>query len=209
MPVPDLLRRGGFADLEVRSDGRTIIGLAAPFDRPANIGGQYVETIRAGAFHRTIAERGDRVKLLALHNNLTMPLGRATALREETRGLVIEARISKTTAGDEVLELIRDGALDSLSIGFHPVRDRWNVERDAVERLEVRLIEVSLVTAGAYDDARVLAVRTDTTTFAPPAHLSPAVWATRLGIRPTDPHNPETWTARFGLPTFSRNGAPK
>ena len=196
--MSELIRRGGFADLEVRSDGRTIIGLAAPFDRPANIGGQYVETIRAGAFHRTIAERGDRVKLLALHNNLTMPLGRATALREETRGLVIEARISKTTAGDEVLELIRDGALDSLSIGFHPVRDRWNVDHDAVERLEVRLIEVSLVTAGAYDDARVLAVRT-TTPPRPAAHRDPTVWATRFGIRPTN-HDPEAWATRLGLP---------
>ena len=84
------------------ADVRTIVGLAAPFDRPANIG-RYSEVIKPGAFHRTIAERGDRVKLLAFHDERTLPLRRATALREETRGVVVEARISKI----EALELVR------------------------------------------------------------------------------------------------------
>lgn len=195
--MSELLRRGGFADLEVRGDGRTIVGLAAPFDRPANIG-RYSEVIKPGAFLRTISERGDRVKLLALHDERTLPLGRATALREETCGLIVEARISKTVAGDEALELVRDGALDSLSIGFQPVRDKWNVDRDHVERLEVRLIEISLVHAGAYDDARVLAVRSE----ADPgivAHLDPNTWATRLRVRPDQNLDPAAWRLRLGL----------
>lgn len=195
----DLLRRGGFADLEVRSDGRTIVGLAAPFDTPADIG-PYTEVIRPGAFTRTIAERGDRVRLLALHDDRSLPLGRATSLREETRGLIVEARVSKTTAGDEALELVRDGALDSLSIGFFPVRDRWSSDRDTVERLEVRLVEISLVHAGAYDSARVLAVRSATPT-APPVHLDPNTWATRLGVRPPRTLDPSAWAARLGLPS--------
>ena len=35
-----------------------------------------------------------------------------------------EARVSKTAAGDEVLELVRDGALDSFSVCFQPITDR-------------------------------------------------------------------------------------
>lgn len=198
--MTDLLRRGSFADLEVRSDGRTIVGLAAPFDTSTEIAGQYTETIRPGAFHRTITERGDRVKLLALHDDRTLPLGRATSLREETRGLIVEARVSKTTAGDEALELVRDGALDALSIGFFPVRDRWSPSRDSVERLEVRLVEISLVHAGAYDSARVLAVRSAAPTLpAIPAHLDPTTWASRLRVSQPRTLDPTTWANRLGL----------
>jgi hypothetical protein len=65
--------------------------------------------------------------------------------------------VSKTTAGDEALELLRDGALDSFSVGFAPIR---HVKRDKVTvRTEVALREASLVTFPAYEDALVQAVR--------------------------------------------------
>lgn len=192
-----ILRRAAWADLEVRSDQRTIVGLAAPFDEPADIG-PYVETIKPGAFARTIAERGDRVKLLALHDDRSLPLGRATALHEDARGLIVEARVSKTHAGDEALALVADGALDGLSVGFFPVRDRWTADRTAVDRLEVRLVEISLVTTAAYESARVLAVR-QAAPAGPVAHLDPTTWATRLRVRPDHRTDPSAWAARLGL----------
>ena len=112
------------ADLELRSDGRTVVGLAVPFDTPT-----FIPSLRAeeafdrGAFTRTISERGDRIKLLAQHDTRSLPLGRLTSLREDTAGLFVEGRISETQAGDEAIALVRDGALDSFSIGFSPVRD--------------------------------------------------------------------------------------
>ena len=150
--------RSTLADLEVRSDGRTIVGLAVPFDQPTDIG-QYVETFRFGAFTRTIVERGSKVRLLSQHVTTANPLGRATLLREDARGLVIEARVSETQAGTEALALIADGALDGLSIGFTPVRDNWSTDRRNVDRLEVKLHEVSLVTFQAFESAKVLASR--------------------------------------------------
>lgn len=149
------------SDLEVRGDGRTVAGIAAPFDQVTRIGGGHDEVIVRGAFARTIAERGDRVKFLALHNYEAMPLGRAVTLREDAAGLYGEFRVSKTTAGDEVLELIRDGALDGLSIGFTTITERWNAKSSVRELHEVRLHEVSAVTFPAYDGARILAVRSD------------------------------------------------
>ncbi len=164
--MSDLLTRTSHADLEVRGgDGRTVVGIAMPFDEPANIvepsGQRFVETFRRGAFARTIRERGDRVKFLAQHNRQAMPLGRATLLREDTQGLYGEFRVSKTTAGDEVLELVRDGALDGLSVGFAPLSngDRWNATRSEVERLEVALREVSAVTFPAFAGAGIAGVR--------------------------------------------------
>lgn len=156
------LTRATPADMEIRGDGRTVVGLCCPFGQPATVGGfqRYTETIRRGAFARTIAERGaGKVKFLAQHQHDALPLGRAELLREDARGLYGEFRVSKTVAGDEALELIRDGALDAMSIGFRPVRDQWSADRSRVERVEVRLFEVSAVAFPAYEGAQIQGVR--------------------------------------------------
>lgn len=161
--MAERLTRATPADLEVRGDGRTVVGIAVPFDREAPIregGRRYTEVFRRGAFARTIAERGPQaIKFHAQHNRQALPLGRAQILREEPVGLYGEFRVSATTAGDEVLELIRDGALDALSIGFRPIRDRWSSDRATVERMEAALHEVSVVSIAAYPDAVITAVR--------------------------------------------------
>ena len=129
----NILRRAVVsADLQVRDDGagRVITGYAVPFDEPTTIhapGGTYTEVFRKGSFARTISERGaQRVKVFALHNSRDLPLGRAELLREDDAGLFVELRLSATQAGDEVLALVRDGALDGMSIGFRPVRESRN-----------------------------------------------------------------------------------
>lgn len=164
----DRLTRYSQADLEIRGDGRTVVGLAVPFDQSTPIrdgSGTYSEVFRRGAFARTIADRGDRVKFLAQHDRGSLPLGRAHVLREDAHGLYAEFRVSQTAAGDEALSLIRDGALDALSIGFRPIRDRWTADRSEVERLEVRLDEVSAVAFPAYDGALISSVRFDLPTI--------------------------------------------
>ena len=150
-----------FADLEIRaaSDGRTISGVAVPFDRATDVGG-YRESFTRGAFARTIAEKGaGRVKALAQHATGVLPIGRASLLREDPGGLYAELRISRTQLGDEVLALVEDGALDGLSIGFVPLRSSHNASTGVLERTEVRLDEISVVAFPAYDGARVAAIR--------------------------------------------------
>lgn len=160
--MTDSISRAFVSDIEVRAagDGRTVAGIVVPFDRTAVVsdgGPSYREAFQRGAFTKTIAERGDRVKLLSHHNSRTNPLGRATMLREDAAGLYGEFRVAATQAGDEALELLRDGALDSFSVGFAP---RQHVKRDGVTwRTEVALREASLVTFPAYEDARVETVR--------------------------------------------------
>lgn len=159
--------RAWVSSLEIRSggDGRTIVGLAAPFDQPAQIQdfqGRYTESIQRGAFARTIAERGAKVKLLVQHDAQRLPIGRATSLREDTAGLVAELRVSNTAAGNDALELVRDGILDGLSIGFRAVRDTWSPDRSRRTLQEIRLDEISIVGEAAYDAAKVLAVRSGT-----------------------------------------------
>jgi HK97 family phage prohead protease len=142
-----------------------VVGIAVPFDAEtviAEAGRTYTEVFRRGAFARTITERGPhRVKFLSLHDRNALPIGRAESLVEEARGLVGSFRVSKTVAGDEVLELIRDGALDALSVGFRPIRDRWNADRSMVERIEAALPEVSTVAFPAYESALISGVRAE------------------------------------------------
>ena len=112
-----------------------------------------------GAFAETIEKRSNRVKFLLNHDRRSLPLGPAVSLREDPAGLVGEFRVSQTAAGDEALELIRDGALDAFSVGFAPVVDRGTPEQGFVERLEAKLIEVSAVAFPAYDLAAIGGVR--------------------------------------------------
>lgn len=159
--------RSWLTALEIRKagDGRTVRGLAAPFNAPATIqdwSGSFVETILPGAFSRTIRERGDRVKFRVEHaDGAVWPIGRATSLTEESVGLVAELRVSNTTAGNDALELIRDGVLTGLSIGFRvpPGGDSWSPNRSRRDLHEIRLLEVSVVGEPAYSEAKVLAVR--------------------------------------------------
>ena len=163
------LREYRIEDYEIRSDGdgRTLEGICVPFDTETRIGNRYTEVIRRGAFAKTTQERAQRVKLLAMHDGQRLPLGAAQRLQETDKGLLGEFRVSKTAAGDEALELVRDGALDSFSIGFVPLRDNWNADKTYVERAEVKLLEVSLVAFPAYEDAKVLALRDNDNTHQP------------------------------------------
>ena len=153
------------ADLEVRAgegDGRTIVGLAAPFNSPAEIHdafGSYQETLMPGSFARTVTERGDRIQLYAMHNRTMFPLGTIPRLSESVRGLEMEGRVSDTTAGNDALTLIRDGVVGGLSIGFQVIRQEWNADYSERTIHEVRLMEISLVTEPAYSDALVSSVR--------------------------------------------------
>ena len=155
------ITRAFAGDLSIRADreGRTVTGIVVPFDVEARVsdGGQpYRERFRRGAFARTIQHRGDKVKLLMQHDHAE-PIGRATLLREDAAGLYGEFAVSAVPSGDQALELVRDGVIDSFSVGFSPVRAER--DGDVTVRTEVALREASLVTFPAYDDARVLALR--------------------------------------------------
>ena len=63
-----------------------------------------------------------------------------------------------SVSGDEALEEARDGYLSGMSVGFAPLNQTRG--SDGVREVrEARLLEVSLVVIGAYEGAKVLAVR--------------------------------------------------
>jgi len=136
-------------ELRANSDGRTIFGIAVPYNKEQRITSTMVEVFRKGVFSEVI-KAPHRVKLLRGHGENNV-LGRATLLKETDNGLYAEFKISKTRAGDEALALVQDGALDQLSVGFMPIKNKKRPD-GVMERLKAHLSEVSLVTFGAYGE---------------------------------------------------------
>lgn len=152
-------------DLELRSvdvEGRTVEGIVVPYDETTFLTDNPAgERFARGSLDRTVRDRGRRVKLYRSHDHshaVGVPLGFDAAHK---RGLWASYRIAQTPAGDEVLAEIREGVLDSFSIGFRPLQFR-NGRDGSREVTEAALHEVSIAPMGAYDGARVLALRTPT-----------------------------------------------
>jgi len=150
-----IITRAYDAELEVREEQRQIVGIAVPYGVQIRVG-RYLETFRPGAF----ADHAP-APLTATHPREagTLPIGVSVELRDEPDGLHGVWKISKTTLGDEVLELVSDGAVTGLSIGFVPVTDGWSPDRRQVERVRAALDHVAIVRTPAYSTARIAALR--------------------------------------------------
>jgi len=124
-------------------------GYAAVFGN-VDSGGDVIEP---GAFTKTIAEGTERVKILALHNDYDLPIGKPIELREDSHGLYIKGKISETAAGKDVRTLLRDRVLNEMSIGYDPVTFDYDKD-DGIRHLrEVKLWEVSIVAWGMNPEA--------------------------------------------------------
>ena len=141
--------------------GRTVHGVAVPYGQVAEVsdggGRPYRERFEFGAFDRSIRERGNKVRLFTGHDTRRLPIGRAVELREQRDGLHAAFEIAATRDGDDALELVRSGTVDSFSIGFRGIRD--HMDGDVVVRTEASLWEVSLVGMPSYAGAAVAGVR--------------------------------------------------
>ena len=69
-----------------------------------------------GAYKKTIAENGDRVKYLYQHD-MNQPIGKMTELYEDDKGLVFVAEIAKTQLGNDVVQLMKSGVITENSVG--------------------------------------------------------------------------------------------
>ena len=147
-------RSFGLANVEIREnkDGEisyNFSGYASVFNKPYGVRdskGTYTETIKPGAFKKTLQEQDD-VRFLVNHDGI--PLARSSSgtlrLEEDSYGLFVEASLdpnNPTVA--EVASAMKRGDLNEMSFAFAAVRDDFNGETREVQ--EVRLFDVSVVT---------------------------------------------------------------
>lgn len=128
-------------------EGTTSVeGVAVPF-------GDIIDTWDgAETFDRECEFQGlDEAKLCYEHGET---IGRITKAESTDDGLHITARISDTARGRDAMTLIRDGVLDSFSVGFIPLESQK--DRDGItHRRKVRLLETSIVSWPAYQNAKM------------------------------------------------------
>ena len=117
------------------------------------------DIIERGAFSKTIREDFDRIKILALHNDCWLPVGKPIELREDEKGLYIRGKISDTSMGRDVRTLLRDGVLSELSIGYDAVIFDFDSETGVRHLKEIRLWEVSVVTWAMNNQAKIEEVK--------------------------------------------------
>lgn len=138
--------------------GRTLEGYAAAFGNLDQVG----DIIHPGAFSKTLAERGGKIKVLWQHDP-NEPIGKLVEAREEPRGLFVKAVISDTARGRDALALLKDGAIGEMSIGYDAVKggvDYSTTSGKSVRNLrEIKLYEFSLVTFPANEAAVVTAIK--------------------------------------------------
>lgn len=131
------------------AEQRTVEGIAVPYNDTIDIGGGMKEQFARGA-----VDLNADVKLFRDHEQI---IGIVTKMEDSEEGLLIRAKISETSLGNETLNLVKDGAIRSFSVGFIPIIDEK--KENTIIRKKVDLKEVSLVAFPAYDKAEVLSVR--------------------------------------------------
>lgn len=113
------------------------------------------DIIEKGAFAKTIVEDFNRIKILALHNDCWLPVGRPIELREDDRGLFIKGKISDTSMGRDIRTLLKDGVLSELSIGYDAIDFDYDSKTDTRHLRRIKLWEVSIVTWAMNEQARI------------------------------------------------------
>jgi len=116
------------------------------------------DAVQRGAFQNSITSyegKGYMPPLLWQHKQ-DEPIGAIAALREDERGLWMEAKLAmSTTRGREAFELLSMGSIGSFSIGYR-VPEGGAKSRDGVRELHlIDLAEVSVVTTPANEHARM------------------------------------------------------
>jgi HK97 family phage prohead protease len=150
---------------EMKSDAQDgavrVSGYASVFDKPSENLGGFVERIKPGAFSETLKENRSDPRLLWDHNTQYV-LGRRSAgtltLTEDTKGLRFEATLPDTSYARDLKILMERGDVREMSFGFNVMRDVWtDTDKPIAKRdvLEVRLIEISIVSFPAYPQTSV------------------------------------------------------
>ncbi len=148
-------RSFSLANVEIREEtdkedlSYTFSGYASVFDKPYGVRdskGAYEETIKPGAFKKTLKEQDD-VRFLINHDGI--PLARSSSgtlkLEEDDYGLFVQADLDPNNPKvAEVASAMKRGDLNEMSFAFAPIRDDFDGDKREVQ--EVRLFDVSVVT---------------------------------------------------------------
>jgi HK97 family phage major capsid protein len=138
-------------NLEIKSeqDFFEVKGYASVF----NVIDNYNDIILPGAF-KQILDAPEKIKFLWQHDHKN-PIGKIKRLYEDQKGLFMEALIDmRLMQGKDAALLIKEGAIDGLSIGF--TISKFKFSKDNIREIEdLKLWEISIVTFPANSMANI------------------------------------------------------
>jgi len=88
---------------------------------------------------------GTSPRLLWSHNPYELPVGKITHMEEDEHGLKFKGELADTQMGRDIYELLKNGSLDSFSIGYRVIKEEWNSDAMANLLIEIDLKEISFV----------------------------------------------------------------
>ena len=145
-------------------------GRAVPYGVFTNRG-WFLESVRMGAFDKSITEAAGGLPLHLFHDDERFPVGVSTEWESKKDALYGVWRLDTGEEAQRAAQLAADGMLAYMSVGHAPIRsewefvdtDEWNPDlgpdhMDKLTRVESRLAEVSLLTVPAFPQAQVLSV---------------------------------------------------
>lgn len=146
-------------ELEKTKNNRLTIRLAT-YGREYDLGA-FVEELRAGVFRKSLSESARALPLHVNHNHAMIPVGKATDWQDGNDVLLGTFDFDTRAEAQEMARLVDEGYMTGASIGFAPISDEWTRTgaKPKVVRREARMLETSLVSVPAYEDAGVLALR--------------------------------------------------
>lgn len=124
------------------------------------------DVILPGAFTRVKTTRAGRLKL-ALFHDLTRLVGSAE-YNQDQHGLYLKGRINLNVSyARDAYELMKEGTLDSMSIGFNTLDDAIEQREGRRVRIikQAELWEASIVPFGMNPEAQVMSVKSDIRLF--------------------------------------------
>ena len=135
------------------SDSFELHGLVCPYNTPADIGGQFFETVMPGAFSRALREKQD-VKALVNHdqNQVLGRVGNGTlVLSDSPEGLRCIIKLNRESqAHRDLFASVKRGDISQMSYGFKatPSGEKWEQRSGKLHRrlTDVDLFDVSAVT---------------------------------------------------------------
>ena len=133
------------------NEAAKILGYAAVFNTWTDIGGWFKESIKPGAFAKTIKENDIRA---LMNHDENFVLGRNKSgtlkLREDGKGLAVEIDPVPATWANDLLVSMRRGDVSQMSFGFMVNKAEMDYDKDERTLVDVTLFDVSVVTFPAY-----------------------------------------------------------
>jgi HK97 family phage prohead protease len=145
---------------EIRTAGRTLFGVAAPFSKPTDIGGMFREVILPGCFTATLAKRADVLALFSHRSDQLLGRTRSGTLRlsEGAGGLEYSLELPATSLGNDVLALAQRNDLGGMSFAFTSDSENWPNPQTRQLRA-VTLHEISVIPGHPAYDGTSIALR--------------------------------------------------